>query len=126
MIVKSIDDILGTSSDVQGDGWVSRRLLLAGDGLGYSFHETVMEEGSITTMHYKHHVESVYCLSGTAEVTNEETGEVHLITPGTIYVLDGHERHTFRALTEFRDICIFTPAVAGNEKHDEEGAYPPP
>ncbi|GAA5054993.1 ectoine synthase [Nocardia callitridis] len=124
MLIKSLENILDTDSDVHGEGWESRRLLLADDDLGYSFHDTVMQEGAIVEMHYKHHIETVYCLSGEAEVTNEESGEVHHITPGKMYVLNKHERHTFKALTEFRDICVFTPALSGRETHDADGSYP--
>lgn len=126
MYFTSLADIEGTESDVRGEGWRSRRLILADAGLGYSLHDTTMHEGTELPMHYLHHVESVYCVSGEAEVTNEATGETHPISPGTLYVLDRHDKHTFRAKTEVRNICVFTPALTGAETHDENGAYPPP
>ena len=124
MLIKDLQELLRNGDAIKGEGWESRRLLLKDDGLGYSFHDTLMQKGAVVKMHYKHHVETVYCISGEAEVTNEETGEVHYITPGMMYVLNNHERHTFKALTEFRDICIFTPALAGQETHDADGSYP--
>ncbi|MFF2392313.1 ectoine synthase [Nocardia sp. NPDC058114] len=124
MLVKNLDEIIGTEADVNGEAWESRRLLLADDGLGYSFSDTVMKEGAHLTMHYKNHVETVYCISGEAQVTNEETGQTYRIKPGMMYVVNENERHTFTAITEFRDICIFTPPLTGNETHDSDGSYP--
>ncbi|MGC9500917.1 ectoine synthase [Streptomyces sp. WG7] len=120
----SLENVNGTDRDVNGPGWRSRRLLLAADGVGYSLHDTVMEAGTETYMHYAHHVEAVYCISGQAELINEETKEVHQLGPGTLYVLDRHDPHTFRALTEVRNVCVFTPALTGQETHDASGAYP--
>ena len=34
MIVKTLDDVLGTEAEVKGRHWVSRRLLLKHDGMG--------------------------------------------------------------------------------------------
>ncbi len=121
-----LDSLAGTDCDVQGSGWRSRRLVLADSGLGYSLHDTTMFAGTELAMHYKNHIESVYCISGEAEVVDDETGEVHPISPGTLYVLDQHDRHTFRAKTEVRNICVFKPALTGGETHDEDGSYPPP
>jgi hypothetical protein len=73
---------------------------------------------------YRHHVESVYCVAGEGEIENCETGEVHPISDGTLYWLDGHEKHILRAKTELRLVCVFTPALVGREIHDEEGAFP--
>ncbi|WP_158894211.1 ectoine synthase [Amycolatopsis anabasis] len=126
MIVKTLRDIEDTDADVVSDGWRSRRLLLAADGLGYSFHDTIMRAGVQTRMQYLNHVEAVYCIAGEAEVRNEATGESFVLRPGTLYVLDDHDDHTFLARTEVRNICIFTPACTGREVHDENGAYPPP
>ena len=41
-----------------------------------------------------------------------------------MYVLDAHEKHTLEIIETVRMICVFTPALVGQEIHDEEGAYP--
>ena len=41
MIVRNLASILNTAAHVKGDSFDSRRILLAGDGLGYSLHDTV-------------------------------------------------------------------------------------
>ncbi|KUP96375.1 ectoine synthase [Thermobifida cellulosilytica] len=124
MIVRSLDDVDGTDADVSTENWRSRRIVLARDGVGFSFHETVLYAGTETSMWYANHVELVHCIEGEAEVTNDETGETFLIRPGMLYLLDGHERHTVRPRTDFRVLCVFNPPVTGREVHDENGAYP--
>ena len=124
MIVRSLDDVDGTDADVSTENWRSRRIVLARDGVGFSFHETVLYAGTETSMWYANHVELVHCIEGEAEVTNDETGETFIIRPGMLYLLDGHERHTVRPRTDFRVLCVFNPPVTGREVHDENGAYP--
>ncbi len=124
MIVRHLDEIVGSERDVEGPTFRSRRLLLAGDGADFSFHDTVLHAGSVTAMWYRHHVEAVYCVDGTGELENLETGDVHAVVPGTFYCLDGHERHRLRAETDLRMMCVFTPPLTGDEVHDADGAYP--
>ncbi|MDT0265174.1 ectoine synthase [Streptomyces sp. DSM 44915] len=126
MIVRSLSDIDGTDRDIESASgtWRSKRLVLAKEKVGFSFHETVLYAGTETTMWYANHIEAVFCVEGEAELTNEETGEKHLIKPGTMYLLDGHERHTVRPRSDFRVLCVFNPPVTGREDHDENGVYP--
>ncbi len=124
MIVKDLAEIENTAAHVTGDAFESRRLLLAADGLGYSLHDTVVQPDSEQHLHYKNHVESNYCIAGSGEVENVETGEVHPLRPGTLYTLDRNERHVIRAGEDgLRFVCIFTPALDGGETHDADGSY---
>lgn len=124
MIVKSLNDVIGTPDHASGDGWQSRRLLLARDGLGYSLHDTVVKEGQTLELEYKNHVETNYCIAGEGTVTNGITGEVFALTTGTVYVLDNHEPHTLTATKgDLRLVCVFTPALSGTETHDASGSY---
>ncbi|WP_028648902.1 ectoine synthase [Nocardiopsis sp. CNT312] len=124
MIVRSLDEVNGTDRDVEHGNWRSRRVILAKEGVGFSFHETVLYAGTETSMWYANHIELVHCIEGEAELTNDETGEKHVITPGTLYLLNGHEKHTVRPKTDFRVLCVFNPPVTGREVHDENGVYP--
>ncbi|MFI7100763.1 ectoine synthase [Streptomyces sp. NPDC050161] len=124
MIVRSLDGITGTERDVEGDTWRSRRMVLAREGVGFSLHDTVLYAGSETRMWYAHHIEAVYWIEGHGELLNEETGEKHQLSPGTMYLLDGHEHHTVRAVTTMRAVCVFNPPCTGREVHDENGVYP--
>lgn len=123
MIVKSLDEVIGTTRDVHGPVWVSRRFLLAEDGVGFTLTETTTEAGSDQILWYKHHVEANYVIEGEGEVENMTTGEVFPLAPGSLYVLDGHERHRLKSFTRMRLVCVFTPALTGRETHDKDGAY---
>ena len=69
MIVKHLDQILGTESDVDTAGWTSRRLILKDAGMGYSVHDTVIKAGAELEMHYKNHLETVYLTEGAGDET---------------------------------------------------------
>ncbi|WP_333684233.1 ectoine synthase, partial [Pontibaca methylaminivorans] len=99
MIVRDFNELKHTDKAVSDARWTSVRMLLADDGMGFSFHITVIEAGSEHQFHYKHHFESVYCVSGRGSITDLGTGETHEIRPGVMYALNGHERHHLRATT---------------------------
>lgn len=124
MIVRNLEDIRGTDRDVKAETWESRRLSLAHDRMGFSMHDTVLYAGTETHMWYKNHLEAVYCIEGKGTIEDKATGEVHEIAPGTIYLLDQHDRHVVRAEEDLRMVCTFNPPVTGQETHDEDGAYP--
>ena len=124
MIVRKLEDAERTGRRVVTAGWESTRLLLKNDNMGFSFHITTIYEGAVLPMHYQNHLESVYCISGRGEVETEDDGAVYSVEPGTIYVLDKHDKHILRAFTEMRMACVFNPPLNGKEVHDESGAYP--
>jgi L-ectoine synthase len=124
MIVRTLDQIHGTDREVHAANWTSRRLLLAGDQMGFSLHDTVLHAGTETRMCYRNHLEAVYCVAGTGSLEVLATGEVFPIAPGTMYALDQHDEHVLRAATELRMVCVFSPPLVGKEVHDETGAYP--
>ena len=51
-------------------------------------------------------------------------GKIYKITPGTLYILDRHDRHLLRAKTALKLACVFNPPLVGDEVHDEDGVYP--
>jgi L-ectoine synthase len=124
VIVRDRASLLGTEREVVTENWTSRRLLLAGDGMGFSLHDTVIRPGTETVMEYRHHLEAVYCLEGEGEVQVLPDGPTHPIRAGTLYALDGHERHALRAKRRMRMVCVFNPPCAGDEVHGPDGAYP--
>ncbi len=126
MIVRTTAQITGTDRDVAAGAWRSKRIVLADDGVGFSFHETTIEADSESEFHYRHHIEAVWVVDGAGTLTNLETGERHPLGPGTMYLLDGHERHRVSCVQQLRMLCVFNPPVTGREVHDEGGAYPPP
>ena len=128
MIVKHLTQVIGTAAEVDSNGWTSRRLILAHDGMGYSVHDTLIKPGAVLEMAYRHHLETVYCIEGEGEITDLTSGETHAIRPGTLYALNNHDHHVLRANrgTQLRMVCVFNPPLTGLEVHDENGAYPVP
>jgi L-ectoine synthase len=126
MIVRQLNDIIGSDQEVDGGNWVSRRLLLARDGMGYSMHDTVIKAGTETHIHYQNHLEAVYCIAGKGEVETIADGRVWPIDEGTLYALDQHDEHYLRANqgVDMRMVCVFKPPLTGSEVHDESGVYP--
>ena len=124
MIVRTLGEAKGTAREVSTETWVSRRLLLAGDNMGFSLHDTTIKAGSEIPMCYRNHLEAVYCVAGRGSIEVKETGQTFEIADGTVYALDQHDEHILRAETELRMVCVFNPPLVGPEVHDGTGAYP--
>ncbi|TBL68497.1 ectoine synthase [Paenibacillus thalictri] len=124
MIVRNINDFTGTKFDVDTETWSSKRLLVKADNVGFSLHDTIIKAGTETEIWYKNHVEAVYCIEGEGEIEVLATGTIYPIQPGTLYVLNGHEKHLLRGKSQMRMICVFNPPTTGQEVHDAEGTYP--
>ena len=126
MIVRKMDDIIGTNHEVHAPNgnWVSRRILLKEDNMGFSFHETMIYKGTETRIWYKNHLEAVFCVEGEGELETIPEGKVYSIKPGTLYALDKHDQHYLRAYeSDLRLLCVFNPPLAGDEVHDSDGSY---
>jgi L-ectoine synthase len=123
MIVRDFEALKNSDKAVSDARWTSVRMLLADDGMGFSFHITTLEAGSEHTFHYKNHFESVYCISGRGSITDLATGETYAIRPGVMYALDQHDRHTVRADEDLVVACCFNPPVTGTEVHQPDGSY---
>ncbi len=126
MIIRTLKDIEGSEREVQAPNgnWISRRLLLQSDKMGFSFHETVIFKGTQTRIQYKNHLEAVYCVEGEGEIETIPEGKRYPLKTGTLYALDAHDHHYLRASTELRLLCVFNPPLWGDEVHDADGSYP--
>ncbi|MCA9108257.1 MAG: ectoine synthase [Planctomycetales bacterium] len=124
MIVRSLSAIENSDRTVAGETWKSRRLLLSADGMGFSMHDTIIHAGTRTAMHYRNHLEAVYCIEGSGSILLVDTDETFPISAGTLYALDQNDRHVLIAETDMRMVCVFNPPLAGPESHDESGCYP--
>jgi len=87
LIVRHIEDIIGSEREVEAPNgnWVSRRMVLADDGMGFSFHETIIRAETETHIWYRNHLEAVYCVEGMGELETVEDSEVYPIEPGVMY-----------------------------------------
>lgn len=117
MIIRSLVELIGTPRDVEWGNGNSRRFLIEQDGMKFSLTDTTVQAGSRSYLEYKNHLEACYCIEGEAEIHDDATGEVHLIQPGTMYALDKHEKHYLVAKEDLRLVCVFSPALKGNECH---------
>jgi L-ectoine synthase len=124
VIVRTLQEIEESDRDVEAPTWRSRRFVLAADGVGFSLHDTVLRAGTITDMWYQHHIEAVYCIDGTGSLEDLDNGVTYAVAAGTMYLLDGNERHRVTADTDLRMVCVFNPPCTGREVHDEHGSYP--
>jgi quercetin dioxygenase-like cupin family protein len=104
-------------------GFVSNRILLESDGMGFGMTKTVIPANGKQHWHYKNHLESCYCVSGRGEITDIKTGDVYAIYPGVTYALDKNDDHYFEAFEEVTLICVFNPPLTGKELHGPDGSY---
>ena len=124
MIVRNLKDAAGTSRCVTSPSSESVRLLLAEDGMGFTFNVTTLKPGVEVQMCYQHHLEAVYCMTGRGSIEDEATGTVHAIEAGTLYALDKHDAHVLRSDSALELVCIFNPALVGTETRDASGGFP--
>lgn len=103
---------------------VSHRILLDSDNMGYTMTKTVISpEAGKQFQHYKNHLESCYCVSGKATLTDTKTNKEYEIVADTTYVLDSNDPHIFEAHEETVLICVFNPPLTGCETHQKDGSY---
>ena len=116
MIIRTLDQIRDTESDVAWGNGQSRRFLLQVDGMGFSLTDTVVDAGTESLLEYRNHAEACYCIEGEGEV--EVDNEIHPIKVGTMYALNAHDKHYLRAKSTMRLICVFSPPLVGKEAHN--------
>jgi L-ectoine synthase len=117
MIVRNLDQLVGTERDVAWGNGQSRRFLIESDKMGYSLTDTIIDADSESLLQYNNHLETCYCIEGEGEIETMD-GVVYPITTGTMYALDEHDKHYLRAKTTMRLVCVFSPALKGNESHN--------
>ncbi len=125
MIVRSLEDLKAQGRYREKPGaWTSSRYLLRDDGVGFTLTQTTVAAGTRQMMEYKNHVEANLIIEGEGIVTDCATGKTYELAPGVMYTLDKHDRHELEATTDLRIVCVFTPALMGEETHDADGSYP--
>lgn len=132
-IIRNFDDVekSGNVQKAEKGSWESRRYLLRKDGMGFSFHHTILYAGKSTLIWYRNHVEAVMIVKGSGEIEivnpdqKEGEGVVHKLEPWTMYALNGQERHFLRASPDedMHVVCAFNPPIAGTEDHNSDGVY---
>ena len=125
MKIVNVKDLAGTERQVfcPKGGFISNRVLLESDGMGYSMTKTEIPKGEWQHWHYKNHLETCYCIKGKGYLENLENGDRFEISPDIVYVLDKHDNHKFKAEEDTVLICVFNPPLKGAEVHQPDGAY---
>jgi L-ectoine synthase len=115
MIIRELSEV----KTVQWGNGLSRRFLLEADGMGYTLTDTIVNAGTKSLLEYNHHLEACYCIEGRGSVI-EMDGTEHVIEVGTMYALDKRDPHYLcaDADTDLRLVCMFTPALKGDEAHN--------
>ena len=125
MIVRGLDDVKASGGYGEKSGvWSSARYLLKSDDVGFTVTMTTVSSGQSIELEYKNHIEANLVIEGRARLTDLSCGKKFELGPGDMYTLDNHERHKMEALTDLKLVCVFTPALVGDETHDEDGSYP--
>jgi len=104
-------------------GFVSERLIVADDDVGYSLTKTSIPGGRKEVWHYKNHFESCYVISGEA-IISDCAGVRHNLSVGDTYILNNNDKHLFESITDVVLLCVFNPPLIGNELHDTDRSYP--
>jgi L-ectoine synthase len=118
MLIRTVQEIVGSERDVQGEGWRSRRLVLAGDGLPFSVHESTVDAGQVLRFTYRSHSETVYCVAGGGTVEDVAGGKIADLQPGTLYSVGVGDEHVVRTDSETTFLCVFVPPLVGTEEAD--------
>ena len=115
MLIRTLDDVLGTAHDVDWTNGTSRRLLVRDDERGYTVTDTYVRPGTSTLLRYDSHLEACYCIEGDGRI---ETSEAAVdIVVGTLYAPGRGEEHRLSSTHGMRLICVFNPALNGDENH---------
>jgi L-ectoine synthase len=119
MIIRRLPDV----KTVDWGNGISRRFLLASDGMGYTVTDTIVRAGTKSRLEYRRHLEACYCIHGLGQIVDAD-GQSHTIEPGTLYALDRHDPHFLIADPgdDLRLVCIFSPALHGDETHNLDSA----
>jgi L-ectoine synthase len=79
-------EVAGTTRDVRHHNYRTLRLLLASDPSPVSLTDITLKARMKDTFGYPDRTVIAYCLSGAATAVDLDTGVVHLVGPGTLWV----------------------------------------
>ena len=129
MFVRRIEDLAGTEHEMirnTGDGVLhSNRIMTKADNCGFSISDVRASTGMSIDLWYKHQVESNLVITGELEVTDLTSGESWVLGGGDAYMVGPKDRHRITAKSDVHLVSTFCPPILGNERHDEDGSFPP-
>ncbi|GAA3938362.1 ectoine synthase [Actinomadura viridis] len=122
MLIRTLNDVIGTAHDADWGNGTSRRLVVAADGRGFAVTDTYVRPGTVTRLRFDRHLEACYCIEGSGRV--ETDADAWDLEPGTLYAPDKGEEHRLSSTSGMRLICVFNPPLRGDETHDSDPARP--
>lgn len=118
MLVRTLDEVIGTPQDVDWGNGTSRRLIVAADGRGYALTETYVRPGTVTRLRFDNHFEACYCVHGSGQIkTSSREWDVNV---GTVYSADKSEEHWLSSEHGMMLVCVFNPPLRGDENHSSD------
>lgn len=126
MFIRTLDELerLGRIRKPLGtDAFRSARFLTAADGMGTSYNENRVKQGTDAVIWLKHHWEANYIISGRGEVTDLSSEARWSLEPGTLYVVGPNDRHRLALTEDTHYVSIFCPPLKGDETFDQDGGY---
>ena len=127
MLIRTAEELRANGRELEVfDGRVkSIRFLTKSDRLGFSMNDVRVSCGQELSLWYKNHWEANYIIAGSATVEECSSGELNELTAGVTYTVGPRDRHIFRSHSDVHLVSVFAPALQGDERHDEDGAYVP-
>lgn len=119
VVVRSLDDVIGSERDVFWGNGYSRRLLVRRDGFGFALCVTQGNPDTDSPLQYRNHFESCYYVSGSGEYV-WDGGRHPIDTNGgisTVFVMNENDAHRMVVKEEATCLSIFSPAIEGHESH---------
>ena len=111
---------------VLADGKVrALRMLTKADDVGFGLSDVHINAGAEETIWYKNHWQANHILSGRGNVTDLASGQTWALEPSMAYNVGPKDRHLVRAQTDMHVLSVFSPALLGDELHDETGSFAP-
>ena len=125
MFVRTLEDLekLGRIKFPADASFRSARFLTAADGMGFSYNENRVKQGTDLVVWLKHHWEANYIISGAGEVTDLTSDEKWPLDAGVLYVVGPNDRHRLHLSEDECHVSVFFPPLTGDERFDEDGAY---
>lgn len=123
MLVKKLKKLYESDREVNcpDEQFKSIRYLLHKDSIGYTITRTEIKKGGPYNWHYKNHLEACVVVEGKCSVSCDDKN--YNLEPGDLYALNKNDNHYFTAKTNCVLICVFSPALTGNEVHNSERSY---
>jgi L-ectoine synthase len=126
-MLKRADEMRAASKEMVVANGQARtiRLLTQAEDVGFGLSEVQVDAGAEIVLWYKHHWEANHILIGTGDVTDRTSGRSWKLQPGMAYNVGPRDRHRLHARTDLHLLIVFSPALKGDEQHDEAGTLPP-